>query len=145
MSPLSKKRRMLGFSLVEVVLALGLASFALVSMVGLLSVGFRGARDSMNMTVISDIAQGISGEAQLTSWTNLSANYNSQTSKWYFDDMGARISTSNNAAFEAKTRLTNTPSVILTSSYATNLYIEIKALANPAYTNVVNRLLVKSE
>jgi len=143
MVPLKKIHRILGFSLVEVVLALGLASFALVSMVGLLSVGFRGARDSINMTVISDIADGVAGEAQLTAWTNLTTNYGNST--WYYDDLGKKLSNKVQAAYEVRTSLTTAPTVISAGNFATNLQIEIHAVANPQNTNIISRLLVKSE
>lgn len=130
------------FSLVEVVMALGIATFAIVSMVGLLSVGFRGARDSINMTVVSDIAQTLSGEAQLTPWTNLAASYGASTR--YFDDMGKEVDTQTEAVFIARTSLAAPTSLVSAGAHATNLQIEIRAISTPQ-TNLASRLLVRSE
>ena len=131
------------FSLVEVVMALGLATFALVSMMGLLSVGFRGARDSMNMAVISDIAQSLSGEAQLTAWTNL-PSYDTGTNR-YFDDLGKETGERAAAVYIAKTSLQPASALVEAGSHATNLLIEIRAVSSPQITNMTSRLLIKSE
>jgi uncharacterized protein (TIGR02598 family) len=144
MFPSKKNSKSHGFSLVEVVIALGLASFALVSMVGLLSVGFRGARDSIDMTVIADIARGISGEAQLTPWTNLQTIYGARIR--YFDDLGRELSNDSQAAYLAKTSLNTPPTnVIFAGNHATNLLVEIWPLASPQNPTLSSRLLVKSD
>ena len=46
-----------GFSLVEVILALGLASFALIALIGLLSVAFRSSRDTAEETRVVSILE----------------------------------------------------------------------------------------
>lgn len=131
------------FSLVEVVMALGLATFALVSMMGLLGVGFRGARESINMGVMADIAQTVSGEAQLTSWTNLPASYAASTR--YFDDLGKETRDSSTAVYIARTSLKPTSSLVEAGSHATNLLVEIRAVSSPQLTNATSRILIKSE
>jgi len=144
MAPLKKILGLRGFSLVEVVFALGLASFALVSMVGLLCVGFRGARDSIDMTVIADITKGIAGEAQLTPWTSLQASYGATTR--YFDDLGTELPNAVNAVYIVRTSLNAVPTdVISVGNHAANLLIEIWAVASPQNTMFSSRLLVKSD
>lgn len=125
-------------------MALGLATFALVSMMGLLSVGFKGARESINMAVVSDIAQTVAGEAQLTAWSNLPSSYGSSTNR-YFDDLGKEINNSQNAVFVARTSLQPASSLVEAGDHAINLLIEIHAVSSPQITNKVSRLLVKSE
>ena len=136
-------RLLSAFSLVEVVMALGLATFALVSMMGLLSVGFRGARDSINMAVISDIGQSISGEAQLTPWNDLPNGFSGKTR--YFDDMGKELRSSQNAVYITETSLISAPALVEAGTHATNLLVKIRAVASPQNTNFVSRLLIKSE
>lgn len=123
-------------------MALGLATFALVSMMGLLSVGFKGARESINMGVVADIAQSISGEAQLTPWTNLSTFDGKDR---YFDDLGKEVSNPSQAAYIARTTLTASPTLVEAGTHATNLLIQINPVASPQSTNMASRLLIKSE
>jgi uncharacterized protein (TIGR02598 family) len=60
-----------GFSLVEVTIALGVVSFALVALFGLLPTGLTTFRSSIDRSVASQIAQGIINEARQTDFTNL--------------------------------------------------------------------------
>jgi uncharacterized protein (TIGR02598 family) len=59
------------FTLVEVVLSIGVVSFALVSMVGLLPVGMATQRQATSNMVESQIVQGLANEIQLTDFDNL--------------------------------------------------------------------------
>jgi uncharacterized protein (TIGR02598 family) len=79
----SKSRN--GFSLVEVTLSLGLVSFALVTMLGLLPTGLSTLRASMNQTVEAQILQSIASRAVISSFTNVTAN------TLYFDDEGLPV------------------------------------------------------
>lgn len=76
------------FSLVEVVLALGIVGFAMLALLGLLPVGLHAGRDAMNLTVGTQIAQSLSSDVHLTDFSNISA----ATS--YYDDQGIRVSAS---------------------------------------------------
>ena len=53
-----------GFSLVEVALAVGIAGFALVSLLGLLPVGLHTFRSAMDTSVCAQIAQRVFNDAQ---------------------------------------------------------------------------------
>ncbi|MEP6669935.1 MAG: Verru_Chthon cassette protein B, partial [Chthoniobacter sp.] len=74
-SPLSRKfiarRRQSGFSLVEVVLAVGVISFAFVAIMGLIPAGLQQFRQAMDNSVCSQIAQRIIQDAQLTDFDTL--------------------------------------------------------------------------
>jgi uncharacterized protein (TIGR02598 family) len=67
-SPVSRKfiarRRPSGFSLVEVVLAVGVISFAFVAILGLLPAGLHQFRQAMDTSISSQIAQRIIQDAQ---------------------------------------------------------------------------------
>jgi uncharacterized protein (TIGR02598 family) len=77
-----------GFSLVEVTIALGLATFAVISVMGLLPVGLNTLRQSADDMAISKITQEISSELLLTPFQQLS-NYVANGPR-YFDSMGER-------------------------------------------------------
>jgi uncharacterized protein (TIGR02598 family) len=76
-----------GFSLVEVVLALGILVFCLVALLGLIPMGLQSFRSAMTLTVESQIAQSLSGDIQLTDFGNLQTMLN-PAAKYYFDDQG---------------------------------------------------------
>jgi len=76
--------RLRGFSLVEIVLAIGIVSFAMVAILGLVPVGLNTYRDAMNFSVESAIAQRLAGDIQRTEFANQPAT----PSVFYFDDQG---------------------------------------------------------
>ncbi len=84
-----------GFSLVEVTLSLGLVSFALVAMLGLLPTGLTTLRASMSQTVEAQILQSIASRAVISSFTNISAN------TLYFDDEGLPVTSAGAAYYTA--------------------------------------------
>lgn len=60
-----------GFSLVEIAMALGIVSFALVALIGMLPVGLRTAADAIQTTNEALVAQAIFAEAQLSPYDEL--------------------------------------------------------------------------
>jgi uncharacterized protein (TIGR02598 family) len=81
------------FSLVEVVLALGVTSFALLSMVALIPLGLTEAREATDSTTESQIVQYARNEIEMTPFTNLSVWAGTSS---YFDNQG--LPTSKGAA-----------------------------------------------
>ncbi len=69
------RRRVQAFSLIEVVLALGVVSFSVVAMVGLFPVGYKNALESRQETSAAFIAQQISGDLRSSPFTNASVLY----------------------------------------------------------------------
>jgi|GEM_PF-1692733 uncharacterized protein (TIGR02598 family) len=86
------------FSLVEVVLALGIIGFAFIPTMGFISQGFSTLRDSNVDVKTALIAQKCMAEAQLTSYTNL-VNTNK-----YFDMEGRVLTNSSAAIFKAEVK-----------------------------------------
>lgn len=80
------------FSLVEVVLALGIVSFGLLTTLGLMSVGLTTLHQAMQQTVETQIVQSINSQALLTSYTNLATVYSGTT--FYYDDEGQYLTNS---------------------------------------------------
>ncbi|GEM_PF-4461457 len=58
-SPRNLQRGLPAFTLVEIVMALGICAVALVSMIGLFSVGLKASRDSMNQVQAAGIASKV--------------------------------------------------------------------------------------
>lgn len=76
LSRFGKNTNRSGFSLVEVVIALGVMSFALLPLVALLPVGLRTAQDSMDTTVIASISQQVRGHLQQIPFTSGAGSIN---------------------------------------------------------------------
>ncbi|HEY8965050.1 MAG TPA: Verru_Chthon cassette protein B [Candidatus Methylacidiphilales bacterium] len=79
------------FTLVEVVMALGMVVTTLVPLVGLLAVGLSTFHDAVNATTESQILQQIAGQIELGSFTNSAA------ARYYFTSEG--MATNAAAAF----------------------------------------------
>lgn len=83
------KRRSAAFSLVEVTLALGIASFALIAIFGLLPTGLQSFRQSLDQTVCSRISQHLISQAQLTDYAQLAQL--TQQGPYYFNEEGTPV------------------------------------------------------
>ncbi len=81
-----------GFSLVEVTLALGVVSFALMSVLALLPNGLKIVQDSANESAMTSIAREVRAEVNRATFSDLSLELPTQT--WYFNQEGIRIGAS---------------------------------------------------
>lgn len=81
-----------GFTLVEVTLALGLVSFSLVGLMGMLPVGLSNFREAMEIQTQTRIAQQIAAELQLTPFQTISDGTFETGFPRFYDDEGAAVS-----------------------------------------------------
>ena len=93
-----------GFSLVEVVLAIGMLSFSLVGLLGLMPMVLGSVRESMNLTTQTLIIQALASEAHTLNFSEVtnSAKFSSTFPRSY-DDVGAPLpqgSSSQDTAFQ---------------------------------------------
>jgi len=88
-----KTRR--GFSLVEVAIALGIVSFVLVALLGLLSTGMTAGKQSAEDVVVAVMAKTVFSDLRTNSYASLQNYSNSR----YFQYAGGEVSTSNGAYF----------------------------------------------
>lgn len=98
------------FSLVEVTLALGIMSFALVGLIGLLPVGLSTFRSAMDNSISTQISQRLLNEAGQTDFDQLLAT--PQTVR-YFDDQGNELTAANKARAIYHTNLVVAPATAL--------------------------------
>lgn len=84
------------FSLVEVVLALGIVSFGLLTLLGLMSVGMMTLHQAIQQTIETQIVQSIKSQALLTSYTSLTNNFSGAV--FYYDDEGQFLTNSTTLA-----------------------------------------------
>ena len=73
------------FSLVEVVMAIGITSFALLGMVALLPIGLKSSHAAVDLMTEAQIVQYARNQLELTSFTNLPIW---STNTLYFDNQG---------------------------------------------------------
>lgn len=90
-------RKQQGFSLVEVVSSLGIISFGLVALLGLLPVGLRVSRDSRDSTASAQITQYFSSLARQTPPDRLAGVVEPQV--FYFDEQGVAVAAGSPEAF----------------------------------------------
>jgi uncharacterized protein (TIGR02598 family) len=102
-------RTLRAFSLVEVVIALGVIAFAFVPMVGLLPLGLDVSRQAIDTTVAAQIAQQLNTEAQQTDFSRLpELAVASLAAPIYFDDQGNKVSGAADAIYEVVFDITTT-------------------------------------
>lgn len=95
-----RRRRKTAFSLVEVVLAVGIVAFAFVGLIALIPAGLNNFRASMNASVGSQIFQRVVSDAEQSDFdllTKCDPNYTADSSVFselpvrYFDDEGGEV------------------------------------------------------
>lgn len=118
------------FSLIEVVIALGIFAFCIVGIVGLLPIAANSAKSVAQESNVNNIAESISGIWQVAPATNISiANSNfpmtnlyigsSNTNAIYFNEFGQQTN-SNSASLRLEYFATNLPAPN-TNSYTVNM------------------------
>jgi len=85
------------FSLVEVTLAMGIISFGMVAVLGLMPIGLTTMRQAMDASIEEQIVQKITGEVLLTPFSQLSTSIIDKS--YYFDDQGIAVAAADNARF----------------------------------------------
>jgi uncharacterized protein (TIGR02598 family) len=129
---MAHNRRQAAFSLVEVVMALGIAAFCLVALLGLMPVGLKTVRDARGDSLRAEILKSMGNIAQQTDYSLLG---NLAGKKYYFDINGLVVnSTSADAIYEAalSTGTVNVPSSSTSTalSGATSVTVAIRRSAN---------------
>jgi uncharacterized protein (TIGR02598 family) len=89
-----------GFTLVEVLLALGIVSFAFMALCGMLPVGLKTYRDAMDATCRANIVRVVTSELSQSPYTNIDTTLMSSTR--YFSDQGLEVASADDARFRVK-------------------------------------------
>ena len=117
--------RLEGFSLIEVVLAVGVAAFALVALMGLLPVGLATFKSTMNTAVGTQISQRVFNDLQVSDFSAL------QSTNRYFDEQGNDLGPNSNALnciYWVQVTLVSNP--VITGNISTNLKTVQLMIAN---------------
>ncbi|MEZ0254532.1 MAG: Verru_Chthon cassette protein B [Chthoniobacter sp.] len=112
-----------GFSLVEVVIAIGVIAFAFIPMMGMLPTGLNLSRQAIDATVEAQIAQQLTAEVQQTDFSRLEDLASSSVvNPYYFDDQGSKVADPANAIYQAIFAIstsTTLPDAVATQKLAT--------------------------
>jgi uncharacterized protein (TIGR02598 family) len=127
----SKRRTRIAFSLVEVVLALGVVTFACVILLGLLSIGLVTVTNSVGNTVRAQIIQAIINGSEVQTYTN------TFTTNLYFDNEGSMVSESSPTMVYGA-YVTPVPLNSGTYIYSTNTVVLSVAVTNKITPGVTN-------
>ncbi len=95
-------RELRAFSLVEVTIAIGIVSFILLTMLGLMPVGLSTLRQAMDQTVEGQIAQKLNGDILMTPFSQIADKYSGRTI--YFNEEGVETNASE-SRYKAKVSL----------------------------------------
>jgi len=107
--PKIRPSRRYAFSLVEVTLAIGILSFGLLSVIGLMPVGLNTFRQSINTSVGTQISQRLMNEKRQTDFVTLIAPANAIEYR-YFSDEGDEVAVTS-AIFVTKILVANASAV----------------------------------
>jgi uncharacterized protein (TIGR02598 family) len=110
----SPRRDSAGFSLVEIVIAVGVAAFALMALLGLLPSGLKTFKSSVDASVGSQIAQRIFNDLQIADWASVTNNTNPVR---FFDEQGTELADSNaiNCIYWARVNVSSNSSGVSTT------------------------------
>jgi uncharacterized protein (TIGR02598 family) len=125
------------FSLVEVVLALGVVSFAMMGLVGLIPVGLQTSREAINITVESQIVQSLAGDLQLADYSKLAGG------TFHFDEQGTAVAVSDPDRLytvAVTPQATRSPAG-LSAGAAQSVLIEVTNRSNPRQMRSYNVLV----
>lgn len=104
-SPLSLRRG--GFTLAEVMIAMGIVASVMVALLGMIPLGVRSVREASNVAICGRIAQEVINNIQQATWKDLDDSYKSGKT-FKFDHEGFLItpkSRENVATYEARVTL----------------------------------------
>jgi uncharacterized protein (TIGR02598 family) len=121
------------FTLIEIIIALGVISFALIGLLGLLPAGLQTFRSTMNMSACTQIAQRIATDVTQTAFDTLIATPAPQDR--YFDDQGSETN-GQNYTYQARVRITSSTELPVSATTETNsnlATVQILVVANPAH------------
>jgi len=137
------RQRRRAFSLVEVVIALGIVSFAMMGIVGLIAVGMNTFRASIDTSVQSRIAQKAISDAVLTDFSKLQA-YES-----YYDESGRPVSAGDEQRLYTVgvtlANLTNSITQSLSQDVAKNVVVTIRNRTRPDEVKTFATVVVKND
>ena len=131
-----RMRKSGGFSLVEVMLAIGIMAFAILPLLAMLPIGLKLHRLAIDSTLTTQIVSRVTHEVQQTDFTNLASL--SVPLNYYFDDQGnligtnaAAVATNSLRLYDAQATINTQPPLPGGSTTPSLARVRIDIAANP--------------
>lgn len=107
-----------GFTLAEVMIAMGIVATVMVGLLGMIPLGVRSVREATNLTLTGRIAQEVISNIQQANWKEIERSFNNRT--FNFDNEGFLIRAGNKSPITFQARVVMDPQrvVIGTTNYA---------------------------
>lgn len=118
-----------GFTLVEVTMAIGIISFALLTMIGLMPAGLGALRDSTQQSINAQILQQISSGLVVQSFGSRTEFSAFGGTNLYFDEQAQPLTTSSKARYRAAITVQNPSLPGLSGDDVRDLASSLKRLA----------------
>lgn len=134
------RRRLAGFSLVEVTIALGLAAFAMVSVLGALQSGLNVLRDSLDQVSETNLIREVAALASRSSLGELSQRAGSYG---YFDEQGLPVRGAAEARFKVELAVQDALLPGQSTSSAGARVVLVKITRQPASPGATNRMTIR--
>lgn len=106
-----------GFTLAEVMIAMGIVATVMVGLLGMIPLGVRSVREATNLTTTGRIAQEVIGNIQQANWSDIEKSFDKKS--FSFDNEGFLIRTGNKSrpSFEARVIVVAQKVTIGTTNY----------------------------
>lgn len=104
----SIRRNPHGFSLVEVVVALGVIAFAIIAIIGLLSMALRIGREANEDTLLPLMAGRIANDLRSARFQDLTSNFPDGT-QFFFDSQGLESTNASEQIYQCELRWSTNP------------------------------------
>ena len=109
-----------GFTLAEVMIAMGIVASVMVALLGMIPLGVRSVREATNLTISGRIAQEVISNVQQANWIDVLTNYDKKV--FLFDNEGFLIrgaqAKGSSPSFEARVQIPPAPINIGKTSYS---------------------------
>ena len=132
------------FSLIEVIIALGIFAFVVVPIIALVSSGMKSLRQSMDDSVRGEIVRKVVGEAMRVPYANLGTEFNGIN--FYFDDEGVQQGSSNaQTIFVVSNTVANPPSLVTSNTnIAQLLKVTVQHFADTNNKTIYSQLMLNT-
>lgn len=111
-----------GFTLAEVMIAMGIVASVMVALLGMIPLGVRSVREATNLTISGRIAQEVISNVQQANWADVLTNYDKKV--FLFDNEGFLIrgpqAKGSTPSFEARVEIPTAPINIGKTAYNVN-------------------------
>ena len=98
-----------GFTLAEVMIAMGIVASVMVALLGMIPLGVRSVREAANLTISGRIAQEVISNIQQSNWKDVLIDFDNQTFKFDNEGFAMTSQSKDNPSFTARVQIPKPP------------------------------------